>query len=514
MSLPSSLSLPVPPLVIRADASPASGQGHVMRCLALAQTCIAQGGSVTFLGSLGHPSLQQRLQAAGCEVVQLDTPHPDPHDLQHTLAILALAASAAPTAIPWLVLDGYHFATAYQHAIRATGYRLLVLDDYAHLPAYEADILLNQNIHAPTLPYKCPPAADLLLGPRYALLRPEFHARAAQTGPEPAVARKVLLTLGGSDPHNVTQRLAQALSQVDIEGLEVTVVLGAYYRHQFASGPARAGLIWQVLHHVVDMAPLMSRADLVIAAGGSTCWELACLGRPAALVILAENQRQNAQGLNAAGAAVCLGWHTDLEPMRVTRTLRELLQDPTQRAGLAARARQLVDGRGAQRVLRQIHGQTLTLRPAQPADALLLWSWVNDPEVRRTSFTTDLISWEQHLQWFAARLQSDQCMIYIACSSTGAPLGQIRYDSTGQEATVSISLDKNFRHQGYGGILLKKASQLFLQHVPVIRLHAYIKPENIASQSAFLQAGFRQEQPVLIHGQQAWHFQWRKEDVA
>ena len=40
----------------------------------------------------------------------------------------------------------------------------------------------------------------------------------------------------------------------------------------------------------LDMAGLMSRADLAIGAGGSSTWERACLGLPSLTLILADNQ--------------------------------------------------------------------------------------------------------------------------------------------------------------------------------------------------------------------------------
>ncbi|MCG2756942.1 MAG: hypothetical protein L6263_00720 [Desulfobacteraceae bacterium] len=43
----------------------------------------------------------------------------------------------------WIVVDGYHFTPDYQKATREKGYRLLVIDDMAHLDHYHADILLN-----------------------------------------------------------------------------------------------------------------------------------------------------------------------------------------------------------------------------------------------------------------------------------------------------------------------------------------------------------------------------------
>ncbi len=96
----------------------------------------------------------------------------------------------------------------------------------------------------------------------------------------------------------------------------------------------------------------MTGADIAISAGGSTCWELAFLGLPALFIVTADNQRGIAQGLGEAGAAVNLGWAGDLEPARLSQALTTLLYDRTQREEMSLRARQMVDGLGANRVLK------------------------------------------------------------------------------------------------------------------------------------------------------------------
>src|SRR5262249_6429779 len=162
---------------------------------------------------------RQRIVSAGLGFVEIEQPHPNCLDLATTLATLAQFATSSPTT-PWLVLDGYHFDAAYQQTIRAAGYRLLVIDDMAHLPQYHAAGLLNQKMHATTLHYHCNPEAALLLGPRYALLRPEFRPWYGWQRSTPEVARKVLVTMGGSDPDNVTLQVVRALQQVGIDGLD------------------------------------------------------------------------------------------------------------------------------------------------------------------------------------------------------------------------------------------------------------------------------------------------------
>src|SRR5215470_13233725 len=117
-------------LLIRADASLQTGAGHLMRCLSLAHACRAQGGAAVFLSHCENQALRQRIQELGFELVLLEAPHPAPTDLCTTLSLLGrLTADQWRSAPTFVVLYGYHFDSAYQQAIQAEGWRLLVVDD-------------------------------------------------------------------------------------------------------------------------------------------------------------------------------------------------------------------------------------------------------------------------------------------------------------------------------------------------------------------------------------------------
>ena len=155
-------------LVFRVDADAGIGMGHLMRCLALAQGAQARGAHITFLSHCETIALRSRVEAAGFVFIPIEHSHPAPGDLPRTLDMLKeLAAN-------WVVLDNYYFDSAYQAAIRQAGYRLLAIDDVGHLAEYHADILLNQNIGAEKIRYRCDPDTRFLAGTRYVLLRPEF----------------------------------------------------------------------------------------------------------------------------------------------------------------------------------------------------------------------------------------------------------------------------------------------------------------------------------------------------
>src|ERR1035437_492179 len=273
-------------LLIRADASARMGTGHVMRCLALAQGWQRHAGKVLVLQAETTPALEQLLAREGVVLARLEARPGTVADAEHTIAF-ARKHSAA-----WVVADGYHFDANYQRAIKAAGLRLLLFDDYGHADFYSADLVLNQNLGAdPALYQRREAHTRLLLGTRYVLLREEFLDMQDWKREIPAVGNKVLVTMGGSDPDNVTGKVIQALKQ--FSEIETKVVIGG-------SNPHVQSLQSSIIHHpssiqlVVDannMPELMAWADVAIAAGGSTSWELAFMGLPSLVCTLADNPR-------------------------------------------------------------------------------------------------------------------------------------------------------------------------------------------------------------------------------
>jgi UDP-2,4-diacetamido-2,4,6-trideoxy-beta-L-altropyranose hydrolase len=506
-------------LLIRVDATTPIGSGHIMRCLALAQAWQAEGGQAIFLSHCESDALRQRITDEGMEFIPFAYPHPDPRDLHTTLEILRKHFNAATGNQKakignnnWLVLDGYHFDAFYQQAVRAAGHCLLVIDDMAHLPAYHADILLNQNRGAEKLKYNCDPDTTLLLGSRYALLRQEFLAWRGWQREIPDVAHKVLVTMGGGDPDNVTLKVIHALEQVDVDGLEAVVVVGGSNPHfqKLESAVHDLKVPVRLVQNVANMPELMAWADVAVTAGGSTCWELAFMGLPSVVLILAVNQRIIAEILDGDGFAVNLSWHTLREAGDVAHQLRAIILSSEKRESMSYCGRQFVDGGGPMRVIRQLHDDELALRPVQSQDCCMVWEWANDPVVRTQSFSTEKILWEKHVAWFESQQTNASIRFYMAVDKNDVPAGQIRYQIDGQEAVVSVSLAPEQRGKGYSAEIIRLGTRELWATTKTNIIHAYIKQNNTASVRAFIKAGFISAGIEEIHGCPALHYVLRK----
>lgn len=337
----------VPTLLLRTDASSAIGLGHAMRLLALGQALADRGGRVHLAFSEMPGSILRRFAAEGVELHRIEHAPGTPGDA------LATASLAKAVGAPWTALDGYRFTAAYRQATKAAGLSLLVMDDLAEEPMHEADVVVNPNVYAAARGYVCSPSTRLLLGPKYALLRREFLSLRRRPSSLSTNLRYVLVTLGGSDPDNITSAALRALDAVTFPFARVDVIIGGAnpHREQLQRLAEASNKPVRLLHDVHDMAQILARADLAVAGGGTTALELAFAGVPSILCQAADNQRDALQAFHTQRAALTVGLTDALTVDAVHSALMRLIQDPDMRQALALRAQKLVDGQGPRRIL-------------------------------------------------------------------------------------------------------------------------------------------------------------------
>ncbi|MGQ0550955.1 MAG: GNAT family N-acetyltransferase, partial [Armatimonadota bacterium] len=372
----------------------------------------------------------------------------------------------------------------------------------------DADLVVDQNLGAGEETYgPRNPSARLLLGPRYAMLRREFLPWQGWQRLIPALARTCLVTFGGGEAGDLTLLAVRALAASDPGPKETAVVVGGSRTvgDKIQRAIDDAGLPARVEHEPPDMPGLMAWADVGLTAAGSTVWEAAFMGMPSLLAIRAPNQRAVGEELDRVGVATLLGPADVLSPSFLAESLTALAQDAGRRSEMAHRGRGLVDGDGAARVVMVMRSDPLRLRAAREDDVRLLWEWANDPDVRAVSFTPEPIAWESHVRWFESRVRDDRCLFYVGVDQSDQPVGQIRFDREGDEAVVSVSIDRARRGRGYGTLLIELGSRKVLAATGA-PIRAYVKPGNEASVKTFERAGYREAGVATIRGEDALVF--------
>lgn len=340
-------------LFIRADASPLIGCGHVMRMLALAQAWMERGGSVSLASITCPEPLVDRLHKEGVNWIQLEsTDLGSEADANESIRIAKDLNSS------WLVLDGYHFSYEYQFTVHESGLKIMVMDDYGHCERWCADLIVNQNLDSE---FERTYSNDLegsvnLLGSKYCLLRREFLTPQPQKKEWKRIER-LLVSLGGSDPHYATGATLELLNSACARSLDIRVVSGVDNSHIENLRNFSSHHNIEILTNVTDMPAQFEWADGIVSAGGSTCWEWLHAGLPGAIVTVAGNQLPIVKALTESRrAALSLGWFSDLGSEMLRHNLRGWLNDPvSQIDGLVLKS--LIDDSGSVRVAAALHGK-------------------------------------------------------------------------------------------------------------------------------------------------------------
>ncbi|HPZ14727.1 MAG TPA: UDP-2,4-diacetamido-2,4,6-trideoxy-beta-L-altropyranose hydrolase, partial [Bacillota bacterium] len=206
-------------IVIRTDASPAIGTGHVMRCLTLANALARKGVGVSFICREHEGNLCDLIEEQGFTVHRLPAPESSfeadatpahaawlgaawQEDARQTGAVIR-TLGIKPT---WLVVDHYGLDYRWEEALRPLVGRIFVIDDLADR-AHDCDLLLDQNLFADMQTRyagKVPADCRLLLGPEYALLQPIYAELHDRIPPREGPVRRILISFGGADRDNLT----------------------------------------------------------------------------------------------------------------------------------------------------------------------------------------------------------------------------------------------------------------------------------------------------------------------
>lgn len=488
-------------VLFRVDAAQEIGSGHVMRCLCLAEALRAAGHACRFLCRRREGDLIETIETRGfsCRVLPAtgDVPAGDEWLGAAVAAEIEQSRAAVAAEAPdWLVVDHYALDAEWERAVAPAGSRVMVIDDLANRP-HDCDLLLDQQLYNRPGDYAAliPNQARMLLGPAYALLRPEFAELrpAAEARLRNWPPTRILVNMGGVDPENATRAVLDTLACSDLpDGCAIDVVMGRNAPHveNVRGCAATSRLDVRLTVDVTDMGARMLAADLAIGAAGTTSWERACVGLPSLMLSIAENQLCVADALDRAGAALNLGplWG----PGWQDRLLAGLaaLSAPGRIAEMSATCRALVDGAGTARVVEALTAPQLTLRPCTLDDAERVWRWREADGASRFYRSGKPTSWVGHLQWFQAALDDSQRKLYIV-EENGSPVAHLRFDfSNASLPEVGLAVDPEKKGVGLGlGTVARAVSHAREMGWP--GLSAEVHKENKASGRVFERNGFR-----------------------
>jgi len=350
--------------MFRTDASSRIGTGHVMRCLTLADALSDHGAECQFVCREHEGHLMDHICSRGYELHALPRSSANTSfesDLAHASWLgVDWQTDADQTrqalgsdALNWLIVDHYALDHRWESALRSSCKRIMVIDDLADRQ-HDCDLLLDQNYSSSVERYRGLVSSECMQyhGPEYALLKPVYAERRAQLSARDGPVHRVLIYFGGgADAANLTCLAVQAFQATELAHIELDIVVGAAYAHQSSLEELVTQRGNATIHRQLpDLADFMAKADLAIGAGGATTWERCCMGLPAIVISIAENQRPACEALSADKMIYYFG-HVDQVTCEIIRDrVIFFVKNPDLLRDLRKRGIKLVDGNGVSKV--------------------------------------------------------------------------------------------------------------------------------------------------------------------
>jgi UDP-2,4-diacetamido-2,4,6-trideoxy-beta-L-altropyranose hydrolase len=352
-------------ITIRTDSFCSIGTGHLMRCLTLADALKEKGANVHFIcrdlqGNLSHVAEEHghklHLLPAPKNDFKLQVDNP-PHaswlkvswqdDLQDTQQITC----SVPEKFDWLIVDSYALDYRWEQKMRSAAHKIMVIDDLADRK-HDCDLLLDQNyFEFPETRYQNLVAehCQKVLGPRYALLRPEFRQASKFCRMRGNGTVRIIVYFGGNDHDNLTGMALEALSCPELEHIYVDVVVGPHNSYmknlkEQVNNRSKVRLYVQPEGFV----ELLLRADLCIGAGGTTTWERLCLSIQSIVITTALNQEAFTFELDKANLLHWIGSKNTISTQKIKSAV---IQEISNNGSVDTMSMSnMVDGHGALRI--------------------------------------------------------------------------------------------------------------------------------------------------------------------
>lgn len=335
-------------IFFRADGNSELGTGHVMRCLSLAKALQKQGEQCVFVAA--DECMKAVIISNGFQFICLNSRWDDL--MPELLELIELIKWHMPSL---LILDSYYVTQNYMTCLKEI-VKVAYIDDL-NLFDYPCDFLINYNIYGDELGYKNLDGRSMMIGCQYAPLREEF----ARNGLRKVKDRvtDVLITVGGSDPSNISQALLEALgSDKNLNGLRFHLVVGRLNQHAMQLNSMAKQEQRIIIHQdVSNMAELMHSCDISISAAGSTLYELCACGTPAISFAFADNQLPGTKSFAKVGVIPTAGdWRRNKHGvvMNIQMFLLNMMEQKNTRQVMASKMQNLVDGTGAIRLAEEL----------------------------------------------------------------------------------------------------------------------------------------------------------------
>lgn len=344
------------PILFRCDGLLPTGWEEFYQCLTYGAALQRRRRPTYLMGRLDPLSLATAVHRAGSEWIGTSHPIGSPEDCEATVReALRLNAGA-------IVVAGQDLSTSYLRELASSGALIVVLDSEAAV-TFPAGLIINPLLTPGMDLYQFDRGAQLLLGGRYALVRPIFRRHRPLRAQEPLQPFRAMIALGDDDHHGQTLiRAKEMLATTRVEKISAVVRPHHSDLEDLKELAREYASRFEVIGEPNEIATRLGRSHFAITSGDGFSLELACVGMPQLIIPQHPKHAANGQRLDDEGAATYLGFAEQVSDNDLRQAVNVLLSDPLERLGMSRCARQLIDGRGPDRL---VNGLEIMLRAPQ-----------------------------------------------------------------------------------------------------------------------------------------------------
>ena len=348
----------------RVDAASHIGTGHLQRCLTLAKKLDELGCHCIFysrdygdgiLSTINKDSFEHHV--IGKSVVDMnETNHFHWLGVSQEQDALETVNAINDKLPQVMIVDHYSIDYRWQQKVKETSdVQVVVIDDLANR-MHSCTLLIDQNFWPDShsrydglVPSYC----VKLLGPRFTMLRKDFLSLRTITEEKPHT-KTILVNFGGIGNMKVWNIFLPALVACDKYNFHVVTGKLSPKDFQYCQSLTRSKSHVFLEAETNQMSHLMKNSDFALGACGSTVWERFCLGLNAALIDVADNQKDLVDYLHTQNLIDYLGSLNNLTVNTISDYLSNLSIDSLKYLERRKSIMQLVDGMGASRVANEI----------------------------------------------------------------------------------------------------------------------------------------------------------------
>jgi spore coat polysaccharide biosynthesis predicted glycosyltransferase SpsG len=333
------------PVLFRVDATPRTGWERINRCLTYAAALQRRRRPAFFLSQFDPAHFGLSVRRGGNEWIAAEHPAGTEDEVGDTVREIRRIRPAA------VVVDSADAGEGYLAELVATGTLVVSFDHHAQV-RFPSQLIVNPLLSPGPEAYDCLPGTQLLLGRRYAIVRPEIRRVRQVRAQEPPTPFRALVALADDDFEGLTAAVIKLLLPISrLERIDLVARPNSPALDELkALAEAHPGRVDLALEPA-EVTGKIARCHFALTRGDSWSLELACVGVPQLVVLHTAAHAPTAQRLEEEGAALCIGPATSLTAAQLRQAVQEILADPMERQTMARCGRKFIDGRGPDRLV-------------------------------------------------------------------------------------------------------------------------------------------------------------------